>query len=233
MRKKLFAFVVAPAIVLFALAVAVVVVLRYEPAFYRQAVPLDPSQARAEAKQFVSQLSRLVNDIQNESSWSAIFSEAQLNAWLAEDFKRKHADRLPAGVSDLRVSLRPARALLGYRSKFGPLTTVVSVSVQVWLPEPNLLALKLERVAAGALPIPLDYLMDDLTQTARRSDWPIEWKQHDGRPLALVRLPDQSEGDVIRLCKLLVARQAVQIEGDCISRESADQIALQKRSSAQ
>src|SRR6187549_2857605 len=71
--------------------------LTHRPAFYRLMVQVPPAQRAEKAKRFVAQSLQLRNDICNEPTWEAVFSDQDVNAWLAEDLVTHFADQLPPG----------------------------------------------------------------------------------------------------------------------------------------
>lgn len=180
--------------VLFLLGAAVVYMLGCGPAFYRQTDTLSDEDRTAESRQFVQQSSAVFNQIENEPAWSGTFRESHVNAWLAGDFERKHGDLLPRGVSDPRVSFENGCVALAFQLQRGPVTTIIAARGRMWLPESNFVAFELEGVRAGVIPMPAGYVIQTVSSAAKSAGLNLEWKQHDGKPVALLRLSrsDQS-----------------------------------------
>jgi hypothetical protein len=158
------------------------------PRFYHEIEQLTDAQRAAESKQFVRRSAGIWNQIANEPNWSGTLSDRQVNAWLAEEFRDKHFGVLPRGVSDPRIAFEPGRLTLAFRKQFGSITALVSGSGRVWLPEPNVLALEVERVRAGSIPLPSGPVIELVTSAAASAGLDIEWQQYDGHPVAIVRL---------------------------------------------
>ena len=59
--------------------------------------------------------------------------------------------------------------------------------------EPNTLAIRVSKVRAGALPIPLKRFLAPITKAGADSDITLRWSQTDGDPVALVTVPHQHE----------------------------------------
>ncbi len=55
--------------------------LTYQPSYYREMFSLPHEQREIKAKHFVAQSLQLRNDICNEPSWEAVFSDQEVNAW--------------------------------------------------------------------------------------------------------------------------------------------------------
>src|SRR5690348_14359456 len=81
--------------------------LKYEPTFYRQMATVPRAQSQERARRFVAQSAQLRNDIYNEPRWEAVFSDEEVNAWLAEDLVTHFADQLPPEVHDPRILFEP------------------------------------------------------------------------------------------------------------------------------
>lgn len=172
--------------------------LTYEPSFYRVRSRLAPEQRRAVARQFARQSLQLRNDIANEPRWEARFSDEEVNAWLAEDLVTHFADQIPEGVNDPRVAFEPDRATLAFQLEQGPVRSVIWVVVGVRVPEPNALALTIEKIRAGVMPVPAEKLLGRITDYARSRGLDVQWQRDGEHPVALVRYqPDAKRRDII------------------------------------
>jgi hypothetical protein len=161
---------------------------RRVPPFYEAAERLTYEDCSSDSRQFVRQSTAIFNQIENEPSWSGLFRQQHVNAWLAWDFARKHREVLPHGVSNPRISFSAGRATIAFRMQNGPVEAVISACGRVWLPEPNFVAIELESVRAGAIPVPPGVVVQTVTDAVRAAGFEIEWRRHDGNPVALVRL---------------------------------------------
>lgn len=194
-RRKLWLQRLAPIAVLLLIAIGFIALARIGPGFFYRTDRVVADERVAAAKQFVRRSTGLYNDMENESAWSGTFEDEQINAWLAGDFAAKHGNILPAGVTDPRLDFDRGRIALAFRAKWGVLTTVVSVSGRVWMPEPNLIAVEFEQIHAGQIPLPAGAVMDKLSSAAKSAGGELTWKQHHGNPVALLvisRLTDRT-----------------------------------------
>ena len=73
--------------------------------------------------------------------------------------------------------------------KGGIVSTVLTLTVEPYVPEENVLALRIVRVRAGLVPMPLEKVLDGISDAARRSEWRLEWRQSGGDPVALLSAP--------------------------------------------
>jgi hypothetical protein len=199
--------------VLSMLAAAVITMLSQAPAYYRQVDSFSDEDRTAESRLFVQQSSAVFNQIENEPSWSGEFRESQVNAWLAGDFERKHGDLLPRGVSEPRVSFENGCVALAFQFQRGPVTMVISASGRMWLPESNYIAFELEGVRAGAMPIPAAYVIQTVSSAAESAGLDLEWKQHDGNPVALLRFGPSDEASAVRVDQVEIKDGVLRVAG--------------------
>ena len=76
---------------------------------------LPRDQREVKAKQFVAQSLQLRNDICNEPTWEAVFSDQEVNAWLAEDLVTHFADQIPPRSTSPACSSRLDRVILAFQ----------------------------------------------------------------------------------------------------------------------
>jgi hypothetical protein len=186
---------VVPAILIAGL-IGFIWALRYEPKFYRD-ILAEPPDGREEASdEMLQRVTALVSDVRKPGKWQAQFSVKRINGWLAVDFEKNHPHTLPPFMHDPRVAIEPGLLVLAcrYDSWFGP--TVLFLAVEPYVPEENALALRILKARAGLIPIPLGKVLDEITETARQSEWKIEWRQSGGDPVALLYPAPPATGDI-------------------------------------
>lgn len=184
--------------VVLALPIGLWSALTYEPTFYRARAEISPERRRAVARQFVQQSLQLRNDIMNEPRWEAVFSDEEVNAWLAQDLVEHFADQIPPGVQDPRVAFEPDRATLAFKLDRGLVDSLIWVVVRVEVPEPNVLALTVEKIRAGVMPVPPERLLDEITAHAESRGISIEWDRDGDAPVARIRYqPQLNRTDVV------------------------------------
>jgi hypothetical protein len=166
----------------------------HEPAFYQRALEAQPeTQARA-GDALEKRLLDLRNDARSEGRWQALFTEEQLNGWLASDLPEKFPSLLPAGTEDPRVDLVPQCAQVACRFEQGKFSSVISFVLNIALTEEtNQLAVRISKVRAGALPVPLKRFLDRIAAAAQNADIDLRWKQSEGDPVALITVPARHE----------------------------------------
>ncbi len=163
------------------------------PTFYRQAMAADPAAQRKASDTLVKRATALASDAQKRGPWRAVFSAEQINGWLAVDLVENHTDLLPPELSDPRVEITADHVTIACRYRDGRLTTVLSLTVEPYLSEPNVISLRIRKARAGDVPLPLGKVLDAITQAARQSGARLEWRQADGDPVAVITIPPPSD----------------------------------------
>jgi len=169
---------------------------QHVPEFYEQA--LTASVPVAQQIQVGDDFERQALELHNQSTklgrWQAEFTDEQINAWLAAILPRNHPQALPAGIRDPRVKITEQGVQVAWRYRIERFQTVVSISGQVYLTDkPNQVALRLHGVRAGWVPLPLDRLLQRVSDAARQNGVDLLWSQDDGDPVAVYRVPTQLE----------------------------------------
>jgi hypothetical protein len=183
-----------------AILVTVVIVMlvycgtQHVPEYYKQALATDlsPRQQAELGDDFEREALELHNEAQRVGAWEAVFTDAQVNAWLANDLPQNHPRALPSDLDDPRVRITPEEVQVACKYNGDPIATVLSISADVYLTDkPNQLAIRIRSVRAGLIPLPLKNLMDRVTDVARRSGLQLVWSQQEGDPVALLQIPSQ------------------------------------------
>jgi hypothetical protein len=165
------------------------------PEFYDHALQVEVDKQQQAGEVLERQVLELHNEVRESGRWEAVFTDQQINGWLAYDLPEKFAELLPEEVSDPRVAIDPRRAQVACRFKSPRFRAVVSVDLEVHLTEePNVLAVRIHQARAGMLPLPLKRFLDEISAQARRADVMVRWSQSDGDPVALVTVPTRHEG---------------------------------------
>jgi hypothetical protein len=169
------------------------------PAFYQQAVAIDPREQEEASNRMLQQVSALDGALKRKGGWEAAFTAEQVNGWLAVDMARNHPNALPPTLRNPRVSIGPKQITVACLMELKGYWSVVSLTVQPSLAEPNVLALRIVRARAGLLPVPLRQILDQLTQAAQQLRVHLEWRQSGGDPVAMLSLPDDQADDTRRV----------------------------------
>lgn len=165
-----------------------------EPAFYRQAMRVEPQQQAQAGDELEQELLELSNDVRTAGQWEAVFSEEQINGWLAADLPEKFPGMLPEGVESPRVAIHEDEVQIAARYQDKLMSSVVSIALDVCLTdESNTLAVTIKKIRAGVLPVPIRQFLDRISRTAKKGDIALRWSQEEGNPVALVTIPSSRE----------------------------------------
>jgi len=188
--------------------------LTHRPGFYLAMVRLPGTDRAVKAKRFVAQSLQLRNDICNEPTWEAIFTDQEVNAWLAEDLVTHFADQFPPEVHEPRVVFEVDRVTLAFQLDQGPFSSVIWVVARPHVPEGNVLELTLEKIRAGVLPVPADRILDRISEHARAHGLDVRWNRgEEGYPIVTLRYTPDSERDDIKLEQVQIQSGQIRLAG--------------------
>ena len=93
-------------------------------------------------------------------------------------------------MGDPRVAIRPGELTLAYRAETDTFAGVVTVALDVFLPEPNVVAVRIRGARAGLNAVALEK-HDRRDHEFRSEKWTSvsQWRQIKGDPVALFTLP--------------------------------------------
>lgn len=154
-----------------------------------------PAKVAEASRRLETDVQQLQDDAAKRGSWRAAFSDDEINAWLVQELPTKFPKLLAKGASDPRVLIEDDRILAAVRYKDRHLDTVISCEVSVELTEePNMLAVRVGQLRAGALPLPLGQFLKGITREAATGDVDIRWDMTNDGPVALVAVPSEHPG---------------------------------------
>ena len=169
---------------------ALYLALRHEPAWYAQAVASSDRRAEEKASdEMLERAAELTSALETRGRWKIAFTAAQINGWMEVDMPKNHPDLLPPSLSKPRVAIEPDGVTLACRASQSGVSTVVSLKVDVYLANDNKIAVRIRKARAGSLPWSLGKVVDGFTNAARQSDVNMTWRQIDGDPLAIIKIP--------------------------------------------
>lgn len=172
--------------------------IHHVPGFYTEVLVADRALLKKASDDLVAGVAALASDAHRDGAWRALFNEEQINGWLAVDLLENHAAAIPTGVSDPRVSIEENRLRLACRYDAGPVETIYSVDVDLYVVEPNVVAVHFRRARAGLLPMPLNRVMQAVAEGAQGHDLEVRWLHSGGDPIALLTVyPADNEGSAV------------------------------------
>jgi hypothetical protein len=202
------------------LAATVVLVLlgiylaaRHEPKFYDEAMHIDRAVLEKGSDRMLQQTTALANAVKKRGSWEALFTAEQINGWLAVDLARNYPNTLPPMLHDPRVAIDAKRITVACRFDRDGFTSVLNLTVEPYVPEPNVVALRIVSARAGLLPVPLGQVLDRISEAARDLRVHLEWRRAGGDPVALFTLPPAADDRSMRIETLRLGEGEIYVGG--------------------
>jgi hypothetical protein len=186
--------------------------LGHVPAFYSEALAVNATELDQSNREMLRRTAKLSNDFKRFGKWEALFTDRQINGWLAVDVPKNHPELLPADVLQPRVRIHPDELLAGARIERN-VSAVVSVELAVHLSGPGTVAVRVHRIRVGDVPWALDRVVDQVIAAAQDWGLHVEQTQSDGEPVLLVTLPPDLNGRQIMLERLELREGEVYLSG--------------------
>jgi hypothetical protein len=201
-------------------AAALLLMMRHEPHFYRRAaVPPGPERV-ALSTSFLSKATTFFSSVKGNPTWHETFSEEQVNSFCEEHFVRSEAKSLtlPQHITDPRVTFESDRIRLGFRYRVGRFSTVVSIDMRVWLAkeDPNVAALEIQGMRAGALPVSAQSILERLSDAAESNNVKLSWYRREGNPVAVLRFQSDQPRTTVLLENLDLQPGKIYIQGQSL-----------------
>lgn len=194
-----------------------------EPAFYREAMEIDPGVLKKQSDRMLRQATALANAVKKEDSWEALFTAEQINGWLAVDLVQNHPGALPPTLHDPRVAIDPKRITFACRFDGRGINTVLTLTIEPYVPEPNVIALRIISAKAGLVPVPLNKVLDRLSQAAREMHFHLEWRRTGSDPVAMLSLPATDDDRPVRIETLRLGENEIYVAGTTREKPRAKQ----------
>ena len=169
---------------------------QHEPAFYRQAMEIDDAVLEKASDRMLQQATALASAVKKEGRWEVLFTAQEINGWLAVDMVRNHPNTLPSTLRDPRVTIDPTQITIACRFEQGGVSSVLSLTVEPYMPEPNVIALRIVKARAGLLPAPLGRVLGGLSEAAHGLQFHLEWRRAGGDPVAMLSFPPDDDRPV-------------------------------------
>ncbi len=164
------------------------------PEFYRTALARAAEDQHADRDEFVAQAMALASDLRRSGHWQTLFTDAQVNAWLALELVNNYPELLPVDLHDPRVTIQDKEVTIACRYTNGGVTSILSLTLDVFVKDPHVLALRVRHARAGAVPVPLARVLDAISHTAAQLNLRLEWRKAHGDPVALITFPKPRDG---------------------------------------
>ena len=219
-RKTFFTFALMFVLFLGGLA-GLALLVNHEPSFYRLA-EVAPGKLREElSSQFDGKKFSLAANYKEPpgpDSWEVVFTQEQINSFFAESFMRVGDDAKnleSQGITAPRVSIEKDRLRLAFRYQNALVNTIISFDLRVWIVpnETNVFAVEILGRHAGALPISVRAMQEDISKFARKYNLDATWYRQSGHPVALLRLKSKGQRPPTKFQRIELAERTLTISG--------------------
>jgi hypothetical protein len=212
MRRWLLFLLAAVVIVLAGCALVGYFAVQQAPEFYERELAIDRSQQQAASNEMFNRTQKLKQETKRVGKWEAVFTADQINGFLAVDLEKHYP--LPPGAIDPRVDINDGELIVACRYDGSGIPTVLWLALEVFLSGPNELAVRVRKARAGAMPIPIGEVVHKVSKAAEENELPLVWRQADGDPVAILRLPeDVDPGRRATLDRLELREGAIYVGG--------------------
>jgi uncharacterized protein YpmS len=158
------------------------------PEFYEQALQADPLKQAAASDEMLQETAAVASKVEQGGQWGALFTQDQVNGWLAVDLVRNHRDSLPEGLEDPRAAIDEGDLRFGCRAVYKDWKVVISLAVEAYVDQPNVITVRFKEIRAGTMPLPMSEILDKVSKVAAQEGIKITWQQDNGKPVALLDL---------------------------------------------
>lgn len=189
--------------------------VRHTPEFYRQALAVDAAAQRLASDQMLQRATALASDVHKPGRWQAVFTAEQINGYLAVQLSKDHPGLLPPALRDPRIAITPRQVVLACHYQDARLSCVLSLTLEVYLADPNVIALRIRQARAGAIPLPLDDVLRQISRATERLAWRVDWRQAEGDPVAQIHLPlpRGKDGKTVQIDSLRLGEGEIYVAG--------------------
>ncbi len=164
----------------------------HQPASTRGTVPSGAAGPQA-AGRMMSKASSLVAALERRGEWGSVFTDQEVNAWLAIDLPRLAPGLLPRSLREPTVRFRPRGVALSAQLVWGPCSGRLWSVLTVNLRSDNLLEVGVEKARLGALPLPPGVVLETVARQAASTGMGTEMRVIGGKPLLLLTLPGKTK----------------------------------------
>lgn len=179
--------------------------IKQQPAWYVDEVQKEANspENREAGKEMEQGIAHVISGFEKSGRWEAVFTEEQINGYLAATLAEKHPDLLPPELKDPRVKIESDGLTVAARLE-DPVETVVSLKIDLFLVHPNTIAIRVRQIRVGSLPWSLERLTEEISTIAQKNRISLHWTQSEQDPVAMITIVPKNGKKVteITACQL-------------------------------
>ena len=184
------------------------------PAWYKaEAAEKSSATTQKAADSLEQRIADLLSGLSSDGKWEIVVTQDEINGWLLEKEADPNFD-IAANIESPRVRIEPDRIEFACRLLRGERPPVViDLSIDLYMPQENRLAIRIDSLRIGKLPWPLKSILEEISETADNWKLKIAWRQSDGDPVAVIELPTNIKKHPIRFSTLQLADRQIYLSG--------------------
>ena len=185
------------------------------PKFYRDGLEVATGLQQERSKKMLQKIRRFNNDLQKtDVPWEGSFSNEELNGYLAIEVGKASSNLFPPEVKEPRLHIGDRQLDFACQLEQGPLTGILHLAIDVTVPEPNLLTLRLKHVSLGRLPISRERPKQLLLDSLRSQGYDVTEDIRDGDPTFTISLEFKyPKGKKVNLESIELLEGGIRISG--------------------
>ncbi len=223
MKKSWWISIFLVLVILCCIGAGLYFLLSHVPKFYESAAQAPGTVREESSHEFETRIFTLMNDFSSQKQWKFGCTTEQINSYLSEDFLKSNLSKLlPVHVSDLRLQLLHDEMQLGFKYGQDHLQSVISMKVKAWLPqgERNSLVVQVLSLQAGAMPIAVKALQEEIAEQLRSQNIKALWYRHEGYPTVVLRFQSDRREPSFHFHRLEIRAGQFYIEGITLDPEA-------------
>jgi hypothetical protein len=183
--------------------------------FYAKALQADPHKLKSAGRRMERRVERLAERAAEVGHWRSVFTEDEVNGWLALYLEKNQDKLLPPEVADPRLAFVDGGVKIGFRYLGKRLDSVIELEADAFMAAEDVAALRLRKAYLGMLPLAMDDVVEQITKGAASLGLPIRWTTQDDDPVLLVAVADalSTEDEFRQLEKLELSEGEIRLAG--------------------
>jgi len=197
------------------------VAARHVPEFYREALEIPADNLKRGSDRMLQQAAAIKSAVNRPGRWETRITAEEINGWLAVDLPNNHPHALPPMLRQPRVAIDENEITVACLYEQEGVKSVLSLTVQPYLPKPNVIAMRIVHARAGMLPVPLRKVLDRITEAARDANLRLEWRRDGDDPVVMLTVPrDERSGWTAQIDSLKLGDGEIHIAGSTLEQHT-------------
>ena len=170
------------------------------PEFYQSVLTTPPDLLDQQGQEFESRIFDLQHESHDRGEWQAVFTEGQVNGWLATDLPEKFPDAIPPQIAHPRIRIMDDELEIAFRCRSRRFNGIIVAKGDAFCTEhANEIAIRIKSAKAGIVPLPIGPWVEAIAETLRSAGTETTWTEIEGDPTAIVVLPrSMTDNDDLR-----------------------------------